>query len=244
MNFRCFTLFLIHVNITRAANILVFFQMGFYSHHLMFNKIMEGLLEKGHNLTIFTSYFKDFKGHANVTQHVFSTRTADIVNNGTNMMMYKHDELSLYEISFNFELPTHMKVVEDQFKHPEVQKLIKNKESYKFDLLIIECAVCSMMHLAELYDIPIVYLKATDYSPVFHSIMGNDVNPAVYSDLNLPFTYGRLSVTEMFSSTMFYLFFVTIGKFSYSWNSDRIAEKHFGGLERKGMELICIKFCL
>ena len=93
-----------------------------------------------------------------------------------------------------------------------------------------------MIHLAELYDIPIVYLKAADYSPVFHIIIGNNVNPVVYSDATLPFTYGNLSITEMFASAAFYFFFVLVGKFRFCEKADWIAKKHFGELDKKGMK--------
>ena len=233
MKIQYFLIFLIFFKSINCANILVLLQSGCYSHHLMYDKLMEGLLEKGHNLTIFTSFFKDYKNHENVTQHVF-TNTADIVNNGTNMMIYKLKRLTMAEILLQNELTTHVNAEEDQFEHPEIQKIIKNKENYKFDLLIIECFICSMVHFAELYDVPIVFLMATDVTPLIHNILGNDINPFVYSDIIYGFTYGKLSFTEMMFSATSYLIFSTFGKLIVGRSADKVASKYMKDVKISG----------
>lgn len=231
-----FLIFLVTFKLVTSANILVFFQLGTFSHNLMYNKLMEGLLANGHNLTIFTSYEHKFSQNDNVTQHIF-TETTETLNDGANMMNYKQQNLSLLRFFIFYDFPRQWLATDLQLQHPEVQKIFKNKENYKFDLLMIECLLCSIAHLADLYDIPIVYLLANDFSSVFHKVLGNGVNPLVFSELAHPFTHGKLSITEMLHSMNFYAAISTAGQWFCEWTNDLMTSKHLKNIRRKSMKI-------
>ncbi|KAG5668850.1 hypothetical protein PVAND_016772 [Polypedilum vanderplanki] len=188
-----------NINLVFSANILAIFQYPFYSHQFTYHKLMKQLLLRGHNLTIFTSHLFNYDNFSNVIQHHF-TDSLKISNRNTNMLEYKQKNLNWFQIDQR-ELKTFYETTKSEILHPEMQKIIKNNEGQKFDLIIIECCFCHLIFLAEIYDCPVIYFGASDVSFVWHGLMGNDVNPALYSDFQLiPFLHRYLTFFERVQS--------------------------------------------
>ncbi|CAG9804990.1 unnamed protein product [Chironomus riparius] len=190
-----------------SANILTITQYPYFSHQNFHHKIMELLLEQGHNITIFTTHSHDYGDNPNVTQYVFP-ESVKIHSQYTDMLMYKQKQLHYSEIIFKYEIKAYYEASRKELEHPAIQSLIHNSSNYHFDLVIVECFVCPFFLMAEIFDCPLAYLSAIEPPNIFHSMIGNDVNPLKYSESTvLPSVHGKLTLYEKFRSIMFQFFY-------------------------------------
>ena len=132
-----------------GANILCIQSVPIYSHQLTHYKLIEALALNGHNLTVFTTHFKNFN-NPNITQYVFKELQK------SKMLESELDEMNKFEFYFKQEMEYHYNVVKDQFEHPKLQELLLHSQYNKIDLVIIECEFCMFYKLAEIYNCPIV----------------------------------------------------------------------------------------
>lgn len=124
----------------------------------MFEVLNEILLERGHNLTIFTAREKKYE-NGTYTQHVFK-QTMEIMQNDVNMMIHK-EKFNPFQVIVQTLIAQH-KVSRKLFNQSEIEKLFTEKENFNLDLMIVECGICPYFFLADLYDIPIISLQASD----------------------------------------------------------------------------------
>jgi len=190
-----------------SANILTITQYPYFSHQNFHHKIMEVLLEEGHNITIFTTHPHDYGDHPNITQHVF-TESVKIHNKYTDMLMYKQKQLHYIDITFKHEIHAYYEASRKELEHPAIQNLIHNSSNYHFDLLIVECFMCPFFLMADIFDCPIAFVSAIEPPNIIHSMIGNDVNPLKYSEsTTLPSIHGKLTLYDKFRSIMFQVFY-------------------------------------
>lgn len=194
-----------------GANILAIFQDPSFSHEFTFYKILKVLAERGHHLTIFGAHTFDYNYNPNVTQHVFKDAVENYKKN-FNVPYIEQSKMSWLRLLLQYEFRTFYELTKDEISHPEMQKIIKNSDkNYKFDLIIMEYYLCNLALLAEIYDCPIVALAASEPAIAHHGLMGNDVNPAIYSDsTRFPYLHGQLSFSERVTSVAYFFTYYAI----------------------------------
>jgi glucuronosyltransferase len=220
---------LIITNLAHAASILAILQYPFYSHQLLYHKLMTQLAIRGHNLTIFTSHTFNYDNYPNVVQHHFENSTA-ISDRHTNMLEYKQKRLNWLQI-MDIEQKAFFETTKSEIAHPEMQKLIHDSGSRRFDLIIIECHHCHLAYLAEIYDCPIAHVAASDVSSVWHGLMGNDVSPALYADTFFtPFLDRHLTFAERIESLAVGLVLAAKTALSSGTMTNELQTQHFPGM--------------
>lgn len=225
--FAVFCPFLVAVD---TANILGIFPYPYFSHQKFHHAIMKVLIERGHNVTIFTTHPQDYGDNPNVTQHTFA-ETVQIHLKYTDMLMYKKKKLHWSQILMQYEIKAFYESGKKEMEHPEMQKLIKNSTDYKFDLIITECIMCPFLLLAEVYDCPIVMVASSDAPAMIHGMFGNDVNPLKYSEsLALPYIHGKMSILEQINSLIFQTFYELIFNSAFFYGNAALNIEHFGHL--------------
>ncbi|KAL7011764.1 hypothetical protein ACKWTF_014434 [Chironomus riparius] len=194
-----------------GAKILAIFQDPSYSHELTFHKILKALADRGHYLTIFGAHTFDYQNNPNVTQHVFKDSVENYKKN-FNVTYVEQTKTTWMRLLLQYEVQTFYELTRTQIGHPEMQKIIKNHDKkYKFDVIIMEYYFYNLALLAEIYDCPIIAFAASEPAIANHGLMGNDVNPAIYSDATrFPYLHGQLSFSERVSSVAYYFTYYAI----------------------------------
>lgn len=177
--------------VSSGANILGFFPTPSISHQIVFHGLMKELATRGHKLTIITTdVIKDLVNNSNVTQidlH-FSYKN---IQEKLNFVNYKNKKMNEVEL-MDFFFPIMMNIFEDQLNHPEVQKLINERENYKFDAFIFEYLMYySLTTFGEIFDCPVIGITSLDAPRKNHEIIGNEANPVTHPELIFPYVNQR-----------------------------------------------------
>ncbi|XP_070498752.1 UDP-glucosyltransferase 2-like [Chironomus tepperi] len=213
-----------------SANILAIFQFPFFSHQRFHQKVMQILLDEGHSVTVFSTHPHDYKDHPNATQYVFED-SVKIHSKYTDMLMYRKKKMHYSQILLQHEVKAYVEAAEHELSHPELQRMIKNTSDYQFDLVVVECFVCTSLLFAEIFDCPVAIVSAIDAPYMFHKIMGNDVNPFKYSEsLFMPYIHGHMSVSEKINSFIFQLFHEFVFNAALIYNNLCLNYMHFSHL--------------
>lgn len=164
-----------------SANILSIQMVPFYSHQIIHRNLIKELSLRGHNLTVFSTHFMDL-GESNVTQFVFQKpKEAEMAK--IKLIESKLNEITneeFYSINFFREIFDSTK---SQIEHPKIRELMYKPSDTKFDILIIESGLPSLLVLAEIYNCPIVSIYASELSNKIHEYAGNCVNPATHPEI-------------------------------------------------------------
>ncbi|XP_070509434.1 UDP-glycosyltransferase UGT5-like [Chironomus tepperi] len=207
-----------------SAKILGIFPTPSISHQVVFRALMKDLAARGHELLILTPdpYKTD---NPNVTQ-IDLHSSYKVFHDAMNFVDVKNsneDEATLYGYFFN----SLMKIFDHQLSHPEVKKLIAEKEKFKFDVLIIEGLInYPMLGFGEIFDAPVIEITSMDNLAENHRWMGNEANPVIHPDISFPFQQRRLSFSERWKCLKYHL----TQKFysdSYFDVMNNLVEKHF-----------------
>ncbi|XP_070490822.1 UDP-glucuronosyltransferase 1A8-like [Chironomus tepperi] len=211
-----------------ASNILAIFQDPSYSHEYTYHKILKGLADRGHKLTIFGAHTFDYNNNPNVTQHVFKQSMENYRKN-FNITYGQQRKMHWLQMITMHETYACYKKSHDDIEHPEMQKMIKNgNKTEKYDLIIMECAFCQLALLAEVHDCPIIQFTASEPSVASHQNIGNDVNPAVYSDsTRFPYLHGKLTFWERLSSVTYHFVYLNhLSLLGYIYYMNKITTDH------------------
>lgn len=208
--FRQIFLYFTILSFCDSANILGIFQVPFYSHQILPHKITRELFQRGHNLTIFTTHKMNLDGFSNITQHVF-TESVKIYQKYPNMMQYKREKMSDFIFYGFYQSRGQYEVTKNQIQHPEIQKLIKSEQ--KFDLILMECFFCPLLMLSEVFDCPVILISSAEVTTPIHKMLGNDVNPSMYSEAFLPYLHNHLNFWQKIHSWSVYFWMENVFKF-------------------------------
>ncbi|KAL3283598.1 hypothetical protein HHI36_006736 [Cryptolaemus montrouzieri] len=213
-----FTAFLI--GNTKCARILLLFNFPSKSMHLAAVSMAEILAEKGHNVTMVTSY----KLSKPTTQfkHIFLHEVADVFEDDT-MNYYEYNEHP-YKQVYGFNLMGFLSS-EKMFQNSEFQQLLKSHQ--KFDLAIMEIVFTeSLLYVAQYLNVPLILYTSVDASAWSNYLVGNPTNPSCAADVLLPYSnemtfFQRLDNTLMHTVNQLYQHFFTLP------NHDRITKNIF-----------------
>ncbi|KAL7014895.1 hypothetical protein ACKWTF_016179 [Chironomus riparius] len=196
--------FTVFVRISFGANILYIQSVAYYSHQLTHFKLIEVLALKGHNLTVFSTHYKNFN-NSNIMQYVIGA-----VHPKSRILESKLDEMNGFEYYVKHELQYHHDAAESQFENIKLQELYLHPENYNFDLLIVECNFCMFIVLAEIYNCPLVSVFSAEPLNFFHEYIGNYVHDTIHPEIIIPAIHGEVSFVERLMSLINQHFFAKI----------------------------------
>ncbi|KAG5679814.1 hypothetical protein PVAND_009352 [Polypedilum vanderplanki] len=218
------------LRIVKSANILAVSHTPFYSHQLFSHAIFKELAARGHNLTIFTTHPSDYSQFPNVIQHHFN-ESVKIKQKYMNIIEYKQKSMNAYKTMMH-DRNWLGEALEAEVKHPEMQKLIKNKENYKFDVIILEFLIQYFAILAEIFNCPIIVASAIEPTAYIHGTMGNDVNYAHYPNIFLPYLHRHLTFSQRINSLSYLIYNLFLFKFYLMPKYRKIHEKYFSNIDK------------
>lgn len=194
---------LIVANAAECARILAIFPTPSISHQVVFHALMKDLASRGHELTILTTDLIKIE-NSNVTQ-IDLHDSYEVFRKGLNFVEYKEKKNDPSDLMETFT-PLMFKYTDAELNHPEVRKLIKNEDSQKFDVLIIEhLSYYAMLAFAEVYDCPIIAITSLETLVANHEAMGNVANPVIHPEILFSYTHGELTFSERWTSLKFYM---------------------------------------
>ena len=194
---------LVTLNFTNCSKILAIFQLPFYSHQILFQKVVNELAARGHELTVFSPFV--MSANENVTHHLFE-ESAEIYGKVPGGVEFKRKKMNLHVYLTYHQCKAIYDVTASQLQHPEIQKLFNEKEKFEFDLLMMECLLCPLEVLGDIYNTSKVLISATEAVSFAHQTMENDVNPLYYPENCLPYLPGRLSFFQKVDSVLGFAF--------------------------------------
>ena len=188
---------LLLINLAENANILGIFPTPSISHQVVFRALMKDLSERGHQLTILTTDLSGTK-NPNVTEIDFHDCYKELQNlSFVEFKETKQDQASLM-MTLN---QIYMNIMEDHLKHPEVKMLMDNKNTKKFDLIILEYLnYVPMLAFAEHFDAPVIGITSLDTFTPGHELMGNEANPVIHPEILFACEHGKLNFWDRFES--------------------------------------------
>ncbi|XP_070504217.1 UDP-glucosyltransferase 2-like [Chironomus tepperi] len=183
-----------------SSKILIISQQPYLTHQKIAARLADDLASHGHTITIFTSNKFDIN-HENIQEFNFKTLTLSKIERNSHK-----NWLEIYQDLTNL----HYRLSIEHIKHPEIKKIMKIET--KFDLLIIDCVICQLLAIAEIQDIPVIYLSQTEPLNFINDHFGNEVNPLIHPETHaLGYRHARLSLYQKFNSFMSYHFWKFIG---------------------------------
>lgn len=179
----------------QPAKILAVFPVPSISHQVVFRKITQKLVERGHEVTVITpdpAYTKE-RSPSNLKEidvHDISYEAWKKIMKYT----FESNKLQMSkfeEIRAGSSILSHIFIT--QFHTPEVQKLISNKNN--FDLILIEAVILPALVFSHIFKAPVILVSS--FGAIFnnHDIMGSPTHPLFYPSLLNKKVY-NLTVSE------------------------------------------------
>ncbi|CAH0715014.1 unnamed protein product, partial [Brenthis ino] len=167
----------------KSAKILAVFPVPSISHQVVFRKITQELVERGHEVTVITpdpAYIKG-KSPSNLKEIDVNDISYEAwkkimqYNFGSNKLQISKFE----EIRAGSLILSHIFIT--QFHTPEVQKLISDKNN--FDLILIEAVILPALVFSHIFKAPVILVSS--FGAIFnnHDIMGSPTHPLFYPSL-------------------------------------------------------------
>ncbi|CAG2053467.1 unnamed protein product [Timema podura] len=191
-----------------TAKILGVFEFNGKSHFQMYEKMMKGLSERGHEVHVL-NHFPQKKPLPNYFDIDVSGSVPNVLDNFTIDLVRTWDTKTMLSFIWDFTR-TQCEVV---LKHPNAQKLLKSTE--KYDLIIMESfgSECTIA-LAHKFKVPLVAMVSSVALPWTHHRIGNPDHPAYIPSYFI--SYGsQMSFIERFWNTLYY---ITINPANYYFN--------------------------
>jgi glucuronosyltransferase len=188
MNFLIRLMFIVAVTVltnhgTFGANVLMIFPAPSYSHTIAARVVANSLVERGHSVTLLTTDARPMS-HPNIT-HIDLSFSYQLWNDGFDFVAYKENGIGIEGMIESFA-HTIYDVLIKQLSSPEVQNIIKQRHSIKFDLVIVEAMGFLPYHaFAEIFNAPLMGFNSFDSPMDYHIQQGNYVNPFVVNEAAL-----------------------------------------------------------
>ncbi|XP_047539150.1 UDP-glucosyltransferase 2-like [Vanessa atalanta] len=167
--------------VTQSAKILGIFPIPSISHQVVFRKLTQELVKRGHEVTVITTDPAYPKGKA----------PANLTEIDTHDISYTIWRKALQE-NFKFEQQSMPKFTEfrqanqffsyiflGQLNSPEVKELVSNKNN-KFDVVLIEAVVRPALVYSHIFKAPTILVSS--FGAIFnnHDVMGSPTHPILY----------------------------------------------------------------
>ncbi|XP_045470073.1 UDP-glucosyltransferase 2-like [Harmonia axyridis] len=217
------SLFLIKIAYIKCANILAILPMVQKSHYVMYRKLLEELVNRGHTVDILGGI--PSKTEANITGLNF----IDFPQlNHPDVPPFSIKDLRKFTVNYAVKFMFHLHgipVCKDSFELENVKNLRDSKK--KYDLLIIEIFICDCYYgFAHTFKVPVVSLISSSDLPWGGYRIGNPDNPS-YIPVYFQGLRPDKSLYDRFWNTVSYAQ-TKIGHWWYTKEQDRIARNFFG----------------
>lgn len=165
----------------QPAKILAVFPTPSISHQIVFRKITQELINRGHEVTVITPdpvYDKD-KSPSNLKE----IDVHDISYGIWKKMMAENFKINQNSISKFKEMRLAslllFHIFAAQLQTPEVQNLISNKDN-KFDLIFVEAVILPALAFSHIFKAPVILVSS--FGAIFNSndIIGSPSHPILY----------------------------------------------------------------
>jgi glucuronosyltransferase len=158
----------LNIKLLESASILAVYAIDGYSHSIVQRKVLEGLLENGHNITAISTTFMDIQ-HENFSCALLEDKNDQFLSS------FKLKEMSVYNPAelYDREIAKIDALMKTQMANEHIQNLVNDRINNKFDLLILECYTCPLIFLAEIFDCPVVFSSGGEIPSCFQIMLGN-----------------------------------------------------------------------
>lgn len=228
--FKIIVILILIFYLTDAANILAIFTIPSINTQRLYRIVTNALEDRGHNLTIISSIPGLGRGISNEIDLGFSNVFYDKAVFSMNRREIK-DEFESLSLWTEYEA----EIIEKQFESAQIQELLKNRENYKFDAVIVEFGGLTPWYaFAEYFNAPLIGITASETSLDIHEALGNSANPITDPDNRyLEITTFR----ERYEAWKYYLKFNFFYKPKFEAIHDKIIKKFFPEIKTTAREL-------
>ena len=214
------------INSVSSADILAIFPIASVSHNAVYRALTDELVARGHRLTIITTTPTYKKTNPNVVEIDFSFLYEVI---GKLIDFNKWKEAQLDEIGM---LSMWTNVLEnyydEQFKHPTIQEMIKKKDHFKFDAIIVEFMnQVPWQAFASIFNAPVIGISSLDMMSEYHRLHGNVFNPILHPEIIFPF-FENLTFLQRVRVVRYHAYYELYYKHVYNRIFDKLIKRHLG----------------
>nr|XP_026497760.1 UDP-glucuronosyltransferase 2B33-like [Vanessa tameamea] len=167
--------------VTQSAKILGIFPIPSISHQVVFRKLTQELVKRGHEVTVITTdpAYPKGKAPANLTE----IDTHDISYTIWRQVLqdnFKFEQKSVPKFTeFRQANQFFSYIFLGQLNSPEVKELVSNKNN-KFDVVLIEAVVRPALVYSHIFKAPTILVSS--FGAIFnnHDVMGSPTHPILY----------------------------------------------------------------
>ncbi|XP_062547887.1 UDP-glucosyltransferase 2-like [Armigeres subalbatus] len=222
-------------SVSDGARILAIFPAPAKSHQIVFRSLVQGLLERGHSITMMTP--DPFEtDNPNITQ-INWHYAHKIVEENFDVAKMRQQNCNSLDIAAGL-LEVTKRFIEAELAHPEVQALIRNANDEQFDVLLVEYFQMTPFYaFAELFNVPMIGVTSIDSISMAHQVIGNVMNVVAHPEMNHKFSMNPnfLERVEAVVTKMFIDYYLIPKEFE---KYDQIIEQNFGGNISKSIDLM------
>ncbi|KFB51605.1 AGAP007374-PA-like protein [Anopheles sinensis] len=194
----------------------------------MISAILEGLLERGHELTVITNYPRK-QPHPNYTEIVIAP-VYDFWGKSVKVdSLYDLTEISIHHMLMGFLYPLGLETAEYAYTRENVANFIRNDTGH-FDLLLAEQFYQeSYLMLAHKYNVPIVTIGTFGFAQYMSPMMGLMSTWSHVPHEFLPYT-DRMSLPQRAYNVYVSMYELLLRSWYYLPQQEAMAAKYFGFL--------------
>ncbi|KAJ9575712.1 hypothetical protein L9F63_007420 [Diploptera punctata] len=183
---------------SEGAKILGLFNLNGRSHFVMFQSLLKGLAQKGHEVYV-VGHFPQKKPIANYTDISVEGCLPVLVNNFTVDFVRDLGYVNLLDFIWKLTLD----MCDTVLQQPNVQNLIASSD--KFDLIITEIfGPDCFLGLAHKFKTPVISMISSVMLPWGNDRVGNPDNPSFIPNYFVPFT-DEMNFFQRFMNTIVYM---------------------------------------
>ncbi|XP_070496407.1 UDP-glucosyltransferase 2-like [Chironomus tepperi] len=214
------------INTAYSADILAIFPIASVSHNVVYTALTDELVARGHRLTIITTTPTYKKTNPNVVEIDFSFLyqvMAKLID------FNKWKDAQLDEIAMlGMWTDILEKYYDEQFKHPTIQEMIKKKDKFKFDAIIVEFMnQVPWQAFASIFNAPVIGISSLDMMSEYHRLHGNVFNPILHPEFIFPF-YENLTFFQRVRVARYHAYYELYYKHVYNRIFDNVIKRHMG----------------
>jgi hypothetical protein len=198
-----FVALLCSIGAVLPANILFLNTIASPSHHLWNKKLIKGLAEKGHNITM-VSVDNDQNPPANVHYIFLEKAYEEIYGDESSSLLLDLSELGpVASIQGSFDWC--QACCDGVLKSEGLEKILNYPDSFKFDLLIqdFSCGPCLLPLLHKFNYPPLVSVSAFSNPPYSHHLTGGQKFPAIVPHYTINYPQAMNYQERLFNSFLF-----------------------------------------
>ncbi|XP_076260225.1 UDP-glycosyltransferase UGT5-like [Rhynchophorus ferrugineus] len=201
------TLFILELQCGESARILGVFPLAGKSMNILYNRLMKGLADAGHDVTSISSYENKLPivngSYTDVILTGFAEDYEALLDRGRFLDAHEYYPISTVNDYFNYVLF----IWNNTFRHPNVRKMLNT--SQKFDLVLTEHLWNDCMEIfAHIYDCPVVmFTSMGGVNPWVNDRVGNYLQASSAAHFFMLGDYSKgMTFIERIQNLAYYLY--------------------------------------